>query len=62
MVFEIEQNFARKRGNALRILFEFCVPRTQNSAGVRCVSCATIMTSEKLWAESVLHLAPKFVE
>ena len=26
MVFEIEQNFARKRGNALRILFEFCVP------------------------------------
>ena len=33
--------------NFVRILCEF---RKQNSAGVRCVSCATIMTSQKLWA------------
>ena len=57
--FESAQNFARKRANALQILFDFGAPPTQNSASMHRVRCATRPTSVQLAAESALHLLPE---
>ena len=45
----------------LSLLFDF-EARSQNSAGIGRVHCATRMTSAQLSAESALYLAPTFCD
>ena len=54
--------FARKRAILTQIFFDFEAPRSQNSASMRRVRCATRMASVQLSAESALHLAPRLRE